>query len=128
MKQPDDQRIAIARRWAASGMRQDEYAVAHKISPRTLRTWIRRFCPSHRADARALTIIDTAIAELAAFRQRLAASLEATTTVLPPGSAAGQQPITDSGAIGRQAVPTGAPRPAPLPCPPPSATYWQTGG
>lgn len=153
MKPTDDPRVAIARGWGTSPLSQTAYASAHQISPRTLRSWVKRYCPPRRADADALAIIDAAIAELTALRQRLAAAFGVAMAAPPPGSATGQQAVADSdvsspptpapvppataerrptavgpGAIDRQVVPAGTPRPAPVPCPPPSASFWLTGG
>lgn len=153
MNQTDDQRVAIARGWVTSQLSQKAYASAHQISARTLRSWVKQYCPPRRADADALAIIEAAIAELTALRQRLVAALGAGTAAVPSSGAARQLAVADSNASGlptpaiappasadrqvtptdssansRQGVPLSSPRPAPVPCPPASATYWLTGG
>ena len=60
----DNQRAAIARRWASSGMDQAEYARLHGIRPRTLREWIQRWAPTTPADVRALAIVRQTLRDL----------------------------------------------------------------
>jgi uncharacterized protein YjcR len=68
----DEQRAAVARGWASSGMHQVSYAQFHGIKPRTLREWIQRWAPTASADVRALTIIEKAIRDLQALRDAVA--------------------------------------------------------
>jgi hypothetical protein len=70
---PED-RAAIARGWRASGSSQLEYAARHKITDRTLRSWIARYapartdCPEHfrRVVRRAIEQFQTMLAGLEA--------------------------------------------------------------
>ena len=71
----DNQRAAIARGWASSGMDQAEYARLHRIRPRTLREWILRWAPTTPADVRALAIVRQTLRDLQALHDALAANV-----------------------------------------------------
>lgn len=71
----DNQRAAIARGWASSGMDQAEYARLHGIRPRTLREWIQRWAPTTPADMRALAIVRQTLRDLQALHDALAANV-----------------------------------------------------
>jgi hypothetical protein len=61
-------RQALARGWAASPLDQKTYAAQNGISARTLREWVRRYGVTSRPAARAIAIIDMAIAQLQVLR------------------------------------------------------------
>ena len=71
----DNQRAAIARGWASSGMDQTEYARLHGIKPRTLREWIQRWAPTTPADVRALAIVQQTLRDLQALHDALSAKV-----------------------------------------------------
>lgn len=72
----DQERAAIAREWAASGLPQDSYAASYGVTGRALRSWLAKFAPSEPPLSRVEAIIADAIAGLLAVLDALNALQE----------------------------------------------------
>lgn len=66
-------RQAVARGWALTSLDQKSYAAQNGVATRTIREWARRYGVADRPVARAIAIVDGAIAELEALREGLVA-------------------------------------------------------
>jgi hypothetical protein len=59
------EKSAVAHGWAASGLRQGDYAARCDISPRLLRSWVRRYVPARRWETNIRDAITNAVEVLA---------------------------------------------------------------
>lgn len=76
-KHDDELRARVARGWTESGLPQEDYAQAHGISARTLRSWVSRYASSDPPAKRARAAIANAIQALRSVLAALEADLGA---------------------------------------------------
>lgn len=72
----DQERAAIARGWAASGLPQDTYAASYGVTGRCLRAWLRKYAPSQPPLQRVEAILVEMMAKLQAVLDDVRAEQE----------------------------------------------------